>query len=155
MPPQDIFGSTDSRRMPEHLFYEATHIDHSTAIPADIRRQNYSVCPRHWYVDAEFTCRRCAVHFLWKAAEQKTWFEEYQLWIDARPSTCLGCRRDLRHLTELRKEYDAGAAAALHGTPAQKQRIIAIIDELCQAGEVPPRMIETRRIFQRQLAPKE
>jgi hypothetical protein len=147
----DSFGNTASSRMPRHLFGDVLSLDHATAIPADISRQNYSVCPRYWYVDAEYQCRRCKQPFIWSAAEQQVWFEEYFFWIDVHASCCLACRQDLRHLAALRKEYDEKVAAARHGSAAEKRRIIEIIDELLHAlGKLPDKMIETRRVFERQ-----
>jgi hypothetical protein len=148
----DSFGNTASHRMPCHLFGDAVSIDHSTAVPADITKQNFSVCPRHWYVDAEYECRRCKKQFTWSAAEQRVWFEDYFFWIDAYPGNCLACRKSLKHLVKLRREYDSIIAHARHGTVEQKRRVIDIIDELAHGiVELPAKMIETRRVFERQL----
>jgi predicted RNA-binding Zn-ribbon protein involved in translation (DUF1610 family) len=148
----DIFGSTDPKKMPEHLFFCAFAVHHETAVRANIEKQNYGVCPRHWYIDAEFKCPRCGKEFTWTAGEQKTWFEEYLLSVDAQPRHCWDCRAELRRLVALRKEYDATVAAARdHGTPDQKNRIIEIVSELRQVyGELPERMTATLELFERQ-----
>jgi len=139
--------------MPEHLFFGALAVHHQTAVRAKIERQNYSVCPRHWYIDADFKCERCGRDFTWTADEQKAWFEDYFFWVDSRPRHCSTCRKELRRLVELRKEYDATIAAARdHGTPEQKGRIVAIVSELQQAFEtLPEKMMETTRLFLRQI----
>lgn len=149
----DIFGDTDARKMPRHFFFGALRIHHDTAVRANIEKQNYSVCPRHWYVDADFKCQRCSEDFTWTADEQKVWFEDYFFWVDSLPRQCRKCRIELRGLVALRKEYDATVAAARdHGTPEQKSRIIEIVSELQQAfGSLPDKMTETKELFERQI----
>jgi hypothetical protein len=87
------FGESSSREMPSHLFYGALHIDHDTAVKADIRRQDFSVCPRQWYVDAVFSCRRCGEKFRFSADEQWFWYEECRFYVDSAPRECPSCRR--------------------------------------------------------------
>ncbi|MFN9541417.1 MAG: zinc-ribbon domain containing protein, partial [Planctomycetota bacterium] len=72
----DYFGKSCSENMPRHFFWECLHLDHDSAVRADVSRQNYSVCPRYWYVDATFRCSRCSETFKFTAAEQKRWYEE-------------------------------------------------------------------------------
>jgi hypothetical protein len=149
----DIFGSTDSRKMPAHFFFGALHLDHKTAIRGDPAKQNYSVCPRHWYIDADFKCSDCPREFTWTAKEQKAWFESYFFWVDTIPRQCKNCMAKRRRLTNLRKEYDTKVPEArAQGSPDQKRRIIAIIGELESAfSGLPERMIETKTLFERQL----
>jgi hypothetical protein len=80
----DGFGQHDPRKMPPHLFFGALHIDYSTAMHANSRAQNFSVCPRHWYVDATFRCARCGLDFVFTAEEQRFWYEQLGFWIDSR-----------------------------------------------------------------------
>ena len=80
----DTFGSTDPKQMPTHFFFGASAVHHHTAIRANIEKQNYSVCPRHWYIDADFKCERCGREFTWSVGEQKVWFEDYFSWVDSR-----------------------------------------------------------------------
>jgi hypothetical protein len=149
----DIFGKTHPKKMPEYFFFGSLAVHHETAVRASVEKQNYSVCPRHWYMDADFKCERCGLVFTWTAEEQKAWFEDYFFWVDSRPRHCRTCRRELRRLVELRKEYDATVAAARdHGTPDQKSRIVSIVSELQQAfGKLPEKMTETMGLFQRQI----
>lgn len=148
----DVFGSTDPRKMPTYLFAGALAKHFDTAIRADLSKQNYLVCPRHWYFDAEFKCAKCDRSFLWSAAEQRTWFEHYRFWIDSQPRHCRDCQAKNRHLLALRKEYDLQIEAArTQGSREMKQRLICIIDELEAAfGSIPKRMIETRALFHAQ-----
>lgn len=140
--------------MPRYFFFGALAVHHATAVRADVEKQNYSVCPRHWYMDAEFKCKRCGEGFTWTAGEQKAWFEDYFFWVDSQPRHCANCRGELRHLSDLRNEYDATVAAARdRGTLGQKNRIIEIVSELQQAfGQLPAKMTETMELFQRQIA---
>ena len=148
----DIFGNKDPKKMPQHLFSGALAIHHETAVRSNIEKQNYSVCPRHWYIDADFKCDRCAKEFTWTAKEQKAWFEDYFFWVDSQPRHCRECSGELRRLLELRKEYDATIGAARdHGTPDQKSRIIQIVSELQHVfGRLPEKMTETKELFEHQ-----
>ena len=145
----DIFGSTDPRMMPKHFFGGAVHLDYRTAIRGNPQKQNYSVCPRHWYIDADFNCARCRREFTWTAGEQKAWFEDYHFWIDSHPRLCKNCMADRKHLESLRVEYDSTVAAARHkGATEQKRRVIEVVRELEAAfGRLPEKMIEMPLIF--------
>lgn len=149
----DIFGDTDPRKMPGHLFSGLVSIDFGTAVRANIDRQNYCTCPRHWYIDVEIRCDRCCGQFTWTAAEQRVWFEDYGFEVDSRARHCRECRAVRRHLAALRREYDVTVAAARsHGTREQKARIIQILAELKQEpGTLPEKMIATGELFERQL----
>jgi len=149
----DLFGWSSSDRMPLHFFRGALLIDHSTAIRADIGSQNYSVCPRHWYVDADFICEACRKQFTWTAGEQKAWFEDYFFWIDSSPRHCKTCRADRRHLVSLRTEYDTIVAEARPKNAIdQKLRVIEIVRELeSSLGRLPEKMIQAKDLFELQI----
>ena len=149
----DHFGSNDPRKMPKHLFCHAVHLDYDSATRGNPQKQNFSVCPRHWYIDASFNCANCLKEFTWTAGEQKVWFEEYFFWIDSSPRLCKNCIADRRHIESLRKEYDSTVAAARHkGAAEQKNRVIEIVRELESAfGNLPEKMIETKNLFERQI----
>lgn len=149
----DIFGDTDPKKMPLHLFHGAHEIDYSTAIRANTAVQDCSVCPRHWYIDARFGCADCGTEFLWSADEQRVWFETYRFWVDSQPRHCRDCRAKRRDALNLRQDYDSLVASARsRGTPEQKQRVVEIVDALeSYLGSVPDKLSETRRLFQQQL----
>lgn len=150
----DLFGNADPEKMPRHFFFRALAVHYETAVRANTEKQNHSICPRHWYMDADFRCERCGQEFTWKAQEQKMWFEDFFFWVDSQPHHCKKCRGELRRLIHLRKEYDATVAAARdHGTPEQKRRIVEIVSELQQAlGTLPERIFQTKKLFERQIA---
>src|SRR5688500_14229937 len=99
----NAIGSADPREMPVHFFYGALRVNYNTAVRADTAKQNCSICPRYWYVDAVFRCGRCGVEFTFSAAEQRTWYEDYGFWVDSFPKHCQTCRRDLRSFKSIRQ----------------------------------------------------
>jgi hypothetical protein len=107
------FGKDNARGMPPHLFFGSVRIDYSTAVRANAEKQNCSICPRYWCVDAVFPCERCNSEFIFSAAEQRTWYEEYRFWVDSLPKHCLACRQKLRKLKAARQEYDRNVEQAL------------------------------------------
>jgi hypothetical protein len=141
------FGRDDPREMPVHFFYGSLRLDYESAVPAEVARQNYSVCPRYWYIDATFRCVRCGNEFIFSAQEQKVWYEEYWFWVDAHPKHCVDCRRDLRRLKTLRSEYDETVARVLEqGGEDERKRLASVIDQLYElGGELPSRINENRR----------
>jgi hypothetical protein len=132
--------------MPVHFFNRSLRIDYGSAVPADIERQNCSICPRYWYVDTIFPCDRCGSEFVFTVAEQRVWYEEYGFWID--------CRRGLRDLKTARQEYDRLVEQALEaGDLELKKRLAGLIDQLYElGGELPPRINENRKRLARQIA---
>lgn len=150
----DIFGNTDPALMPPHFFWGATRIAHDTAIRAEVDKQNYTVAPRHWYVDAEFICDTCGDSFVFSASEQKTWYEEYRFYVDSIPRHCETCRRAARHIKSIRREYDARIADVLAtDNEDSKKALVKIIDAIEESGAtLERRMQENRKQLLRQLS---
>ena len=148
------FGNDDPRDMPAHLFYQSLRVNYETAVRGDTGKQNCSICPRHWYVDAIFPCDRCGAEFTFTTAEQRAWYEDYGFWVDSLPRHCLACRRELRNLKTLRQEYDRTVAQAIrHGPLESRKRLADVIDQLYElGGELPPRINENRRQLASQIA---
>jgi Probable zinc-ribbon domain len=148
------FGRNDPRQMPVHFFYRALRIDYRTAVRADVERQNCSICPRYWYVEATFSCENCAVEFTFSAAEQKAWYEDYGFWIDSLPKRCLACRHKLRELKSVRQEYDQTVAQVLQTGDLEAMKHLArVIDQLYEiGGELPPRINQNRRRLANQIS---
>lgn len=149
-----LFGENNPKRMPSHLFFGSRRKDYSTAQRADISKQNYSVCPRHWYMDATFICRDCREEFTFTASEQRFWYEDRHFWIDSLPTRCIPCRKDQRARLNLRNRYDSLIATALGACPPErKKEVVAIIDELEAAeDEIPEKMKQNRTVLYAQLA---
>lgn len=148
----DVFGSTDPRKMPAHFFSGAKFIDYGSAIQADTSKQDFSVAPRHWYIDCDFHCAECRREFTWTAQEQKAWFEQYRFWVNSQPRLCRACKAAESRLDDLRREYDGSVAAARdHGTVEQKLRVITILRELQSSlTPLPAKMLDTLQLFERQ-----
>lgn len=149
----DLFGEINSRNMPTHFFWECLHLDHATAVRANVSRQNYSVCPRHWYIDATFSCSRCLKAFCFTAAEQKQWYEELGFYVDSYAKTCGECRRDERKRKALRQTYDRDIESDLQSKDINaKQQLAIIIDELCTCDhDLPMKLHENRATLGRQI----
>ena len=150
----DIFGDTDPRLMPSHLFHNCIRLDYSTAIRADITKQNYSVCPRHWYIDANFQCTRCGGEFCFTVSEQKQWYEGQRFWIDSIAKQCKECRRLIRREKSLRREYDRDILIAIKtDNLSQKQRLVDVVDEFRSLTDIiPPKLLENRETLVNQIA---
>jgi hypothetical protein len=149
----DGFGKHDARAMPNYLFSGARHLDYSKAVRADISKQDFSVCPRHWYVDAAFRCARCDQTFVFSAEEQRFWYEELRFFVDALPKHCKACRRQLREWKTLKQEYDRDLAAALAGDDIeQKRRMVSVVDALDEGGvKLPEKILDHRRVLKKQI----
>lgn len=151
----DYFGETNPRQMPIHLFWGAKHLDYSTAVRASILKQNFTICPRHWYIDATFHCSRCGESFVFTAEEQKYWYEELSFWIDSLPKECASCRRELRELKALQQEYDRDIAAALLKSTdtVEKRRLVLLIEAMETGGlALADKVQENHRILLSQIA---
>lgn len=152
-----MFGDHDPKEMPKHLFSRARRVDYSTAQKADISKQNYSVCPRHWYLDATIHCGDCKREFVFTASEQRYWYENRRFYVDSFPTRCAKCRRHERTKLEHRQRYDAMIESALarNAPPDQKRQVVAIIDELeLIEGEIPEKLKQNRERLLAQLASK-
>jgi hypothetical protein len=68
---------------------------HPSAVAADHSRlihiNTYGALP-DYYIDLAFTCRRCGKREIWRAADQKWYYEEAKGHIDARAVECHDCR---------------------------------------------------------------
>lgn len=68
---------------------------HPSAVPADHSKlshiNTYGSLPE-FYLDQPFTCRGCSKREIWKAADQKWYYEEVKGHIDARAVECHDCR---------------------------------------------------------------
>lgn len=149
--PHDLFGSSDPRKMLGHFFSGAVRLEYRTARRADVSRQDYTVAPRHWYLDAWFTCGDCRREFVWSAREQQFWFETLRFYVDTQATRCRACRSRRRRIAALRKNYDAtvGEARGSKSTDL-RVKVIGIVNHLeSLGGEIPAAMQETRALFRR------
>jgi hypothetical protein len=129
-------------------------LDYASAIRADTSKQDFTVAPRHWYLDATFTCDRCGEEYGFTAVEQRSWYEEYRFDVDSCPRECSACRRELRRLKSLRQEYDRDVARALASEELDlKVHVASVIDQLCEAGvALPAKVHANRALLSKQIA---
>ena len=70
---------------------------HSSVIPSDTSKlthiNTYGSLPEY-YIDQPFTCRKCGKREIWKAKDQKWYYEEAKGHIDARAVECHECRKN-------------------------------------------------------------
>ena len=75
---------------------EAQRKNHPTAIAAEPDKlghiNTYGALPEY-YIDRPFICRQCGKRQIWKAREQKWYYEEAGGHIDARAVECRECRK--------------------------------------------------------------
>ena len=73
--------------------------NHPSAVPADPEKlthvNTYGELPEY-YIDRPFVCRQCGKRQIWKARDQKWYYEEAGGHIDARAVECRDCRRQKR-----------------------------------------------------------
>ena len=153
-------GNINVKGYPSYFFDNVLRVDFSTAIRSkNVKEQNFSVVPRHWFIDAWFLCERCKEEFCWTAEEQKYWFEELKFNVSSCPHCCKECRQVIRLQKQLRQQYDMGIIAALHrsASPKVKKEMLNIIDHMKNfpygrdSGEIPESIRRNRRTLEKQL----
>lgn len=76
--------------------HPALHKDHPSAITADPDKlahiNTYGALPEY-YIDLPFICRRCSKGEIWRARDQKWYYEEAKGHIDAVAVECHSCRK--------------------------------------------------------------
>jgi hypothetical protein len=76
-----------------------------TALIAETNKQNFSICPREYYVDVLRSCRTCHRQFIFFAKEQRYWFETLRFFVDADCVHCPDCRRESRTVQRRLRRY--------------------------------------------------
>ena len=149
----DSFGDTDPRKMPSHLFHGALSLNYDSAGRADTTKQNFSVCPRHWYIDTVFRCEACCTEFIFSVKEQRFWYEEREFYVDSLPLRCPACRKQERRIKLLKQQYDSLISDAVRGKDlTAKQVVVEILDELASVSYCfSERMTECHRLLLKQI----
>jgi Probable zinc-ribbon domain len=76
-----------------------------TAITADTSRQVPATVQVTHYFDCSRVCRGCERRFIFFAEEQRYWYEELRLPLEADAVRCVPCRRKVRELQVLNLRY--------------------------------------------------
>ena len=98
------------------------------AVRGNVRSQSFcAAChvPRYFFIDEDRTCVQCGRPFVFRAAEQKHWYERLKFHFSSAPVRCLGCRRARRSERALREEI-AVAKAAVRRSPADPAAWLAV-----------------------------
>jgi len=99
------------------------------AVRGSVRSQSFCrMChvPRYFYVDRPGTCVQCDGAFVFRAAEQKHWYESLKFHFDSVAVRCVDCRRKRRSERSLQQELsDAKARAAKEPGSAAAQLAVA------------------------------
>lgn len=95
----------DVYTMPDTLPEHAILADHDELI----HNNTYGFLPL-FYVDKAFVCRGCGDREVWKAKQQKWWYEVAKGHIDSRAVQCLVCRKYDQAKREEQKRHMAEVA---------------------------------------------
>lgn len=91
----------------------------ATRLPVDESKLNMGNTydsPPDYYYDIEFTCRDCGSVEIWKAAQQKWWYEEAGGYFFATAVRCRGCREKERdRKNEARRTHLEGKKRKIDG----------------------------------------
>ncbi len=130
-------GNTFTKESIERGHWRYSHVKYfiESAIPADIRKQNYAVFPRSIYVDIEEQCAVCKRPFIFFAEEQKYWFEELKFWVDAHCTRCVDCRKKDQEIQSMQCLYQE-LLEKQERTAAETIKLKNIALELYQLGYI-------------------
>jgi hypothetical protein len=87
------------------LHWNATARIANTAVAADLSRQSRATVAVTHYYDVDRTCRDCGRPFIFFAEEQKHWYEELGLPLEADCVRCVPCRKAQQGLARTRARY--------------------------------------------------
>lgn len=89
------------------------------AVAGDVSRQQYCIAhdvPKYFYVDEKRTCIQCGDAFVFRAEEQKFWYETLKFNFASLAVRCPACRRKKRTEASLRQQL-AATLNALEESP--------------------------------------
>lgn len=82
---------------------------HPSAVPANPSKldhiNTYGALPEY-YIDRPFVCRQCGKREIWRARDQKWYYEEAKGHIDARAVECHDCRKKKKQNRGNKKDGD-------------------------------------------------
>ena len=88
------------------LHWNATERIANTAVEADLSRQSPATVPVTHYYDVKRACRDCGRPFIFFAQEQKHWYEELGLPLEADCVRCVPCRKRQHGIAAKRERYE-------------------------------------------------
>jgi hypothetical protein len=103
------------------------------AIPAEqanlLHDRTYGPRPR-FYVDEPFTCIECGTQEVWRAADQKWWYEQAKAKIATRANRCSTCRRKRRMRRSQERRIHIEGMVAKHGLDEAAWRLCLTVEAL-------------------------
>lgn len=84
----EAIGGVDVYTMPDTLPSHAVMADQN-----ELSHNNTYGCLPLFYVDKSFHCRDCGEYGVWKAKQQRWWYEIVKGSIDSRAVQCIQCRK--------------------------------------------------------------
>ena len=88
------------------LHWNAAERIPNTAVEADLSSQSRATVPVTHYFDVKRECRDCGRPFIFFAREQKHWYEELGLPLEADCVRCVPCRKRQHGITAKRQRYE-------------------------------------------------
>lgn len=89
---------------------EEAQRQHPSALPADqskLGHINTYGCLPEFYIDRPFRCCECGKEEIWKAADQKWYYEETKAHVDAKAVRCHDCRKRRKMKRRQKRAPDA------------------------------------------------
>ena len=121
------------------------------AIRGDVNKQIYCTAhhvPKYFYVDEERSCLQCGKKFVFRASEQKYWYETLKFNFSSVPVRCLQCRRERRSEHALREQIARAKADVRNNNPAGHialARAIVEYHERTQQGDLDEAIAAARK----------
>lgn len=109
----------------------------NTAVEADLSRQSRATVPVTHYYDVKRQCRDCGRRFIFFALEQKHWYEELGLPLEADCVRCAPCRTRQHGIAAKRARYELFHVKAR--TADENLEMAECSLSLIEAGEFHPR----------------
>ena len=122
----------------------------NTAIRADLTKQSAATVPVTHYFDLDKQCLDCGRRFLFFAEEQRYWYEELGLPLEANCVRCLPCRKEARQWKQLRHRYQELVSRDCLSS-AETLEVIEAYLSLVEQGEFSSKRIDRVRMYLRRL----
>ncbi len=141
---------------PEWFYPNGVRMDFSNTIPTDdYTKQNYSVVPRHWFIDAYCRCEKCNQEFCWTAQEQKRWFDDLHFYVGSFPRECPDCRKKRREMKYRFQRYQTNIKNVLLRSASleSKRGMVMLINqiEIDPDNALPDSVRKKRNILEKQI----
>jgi hypothetical protein len=107
------------------------------AVRGDVAKQDFCAMhhdPRYFYLDEERSCIQCGRQFVFRAAEQKFWYETRRFNFCSVPIRCPACRRQRRSEHALREQI-ARAKAEVRAAPQSPVAQLALARAIVESHE--------------------